>query len=59
MVKDGIINVDVECNPEQGEAVLEVIQKLERGETVRKEYIVEERVFTIDNVEQYLDTRTY
>ncbi len=59
MVKDGMINVDVECNPEQGEAVLEVIRKLERGETVEKEYIVEEKVFTIDNVEQYLDTRTY
>jgi len=58
-VKDGIINADIECNPEQGELVSEVIQKLERGETVKKEYIVDEKVFTIDNVDQYLDTRTY
>lgn len=59
LVSQGIINVDVECNPEQGEYVAEIIRKLENGETVEKKYIVEERVFTQENVDKYLDTRTY
>lgn len=59
MVKDGRINVDIECNPLQGEYVSEVIKLLEKGETVQKEYIVDERVFTQDNVSIYLDGRTY
>ena len=59
MVRDGIIDVDVECNPEQGETLAEVIRMLERGEKVEKEYIVEDKVFTKENVEKYLDGRTY
>ena len=59
MVEQGKINVDIECNPEQGDYVSEVIRKLERGESVEKEYIVEEQVFTQENVSQYLDGRTY
>ncbi len=34
LVKEGRINVDVECNPVQGAYVEEVIQKLEKGEPV-------------------------
>ncbi|MBQ5333307.1 MAG: substrate-binding domain-containing protein, partial [Oscillospiraceae bacterium] len=41
LVKNGEIDVDIECNPEQGETLAEVIHMLERGETVEKEYIVE------------------
>ncbi|MBO5208178.1 MAG: ABC transporter substrate-binding protein [Lachnospiraceae bacterium] len=59
LVQHGIINVDVECNPEQGDYIVDIIRKLENGEPVRKENIVEEQVFTPENVEQYLDTRTY
>lgn len=59
MVKDGFINVDVECNPVQGEYISEIIQKLESGEPVEKSYIVEENVFTKDNVKEFLDDRTY
>lgn len=59
LVAEGIINVDVECNPEQGEYIVEIIRRLEQGEIVDKENLVEEKVFTQDNVEQYLDTRTY
>lgn len=59
LVSQGVINVDVECNPEQGEYIMDIIHKLENGETVEKENIVEEKVFTPDNVEEYLDTRTY
>lgn len=59
MVEEGVINVDVECNPEQGEAVVELIRKLEAGEPVEKKNPVEEQVFSISNVGQYMDERTY
>ncbi|MDE6603633.1 MAG: ABC transporter substrate-binding protein [Lachnospiraceae bacterium] len=60
MVADGVINVDIECNPNQGEYLLRVIDMLEAGETVEKKYYVEEDVFTIDNVTQeVLQERTY
>lgn len=58
-VKSGEIDVDIECNPEQGEMLAEVIHKLQNGENVEKEYMVEDKVFTMDNVDQYLDSRTY
>ena len=60
MVADGTINVDIECNPNQGEYLLKVIDMLEAGETVEKKYYVEEDVFTIENVTQeLLRERTY
>lgn len=58
-VQNGTINVDVECNPIQGEAISSIIKKLETGEKVEKEYFVEEKVFTIDNVDDYIDSRAY
>lgn len=59
LVEDGVIDVDVECNPEQGEMVAEVIHKMENDEEIEKEYIVEDCVFTKDNVKEYIDSRTY
>ena len=60
MVADGVINVDIECNPNQGEYLLQVIDMLEAGQTVEKRYYVEEDVFTIDNVtEELLQERNY
>lgn len=59
LVQGGVINVNVECNPNQGDAISKVIKMLENGEEVDKEYIVEENVFTIDNVNDYIDSRTY
>lgn len=59
LVKVGEINVDIECNPVQGEYIDEIIQRLENGEPVGKSYIVEENIFTMDNVEKFLDDRTY
>ena len=59
LVEEGVINADIECNPEQGEAVAEVIRKLERGEKVEKKNPIEEQVFTISNVGLYKDSRTY
>lgn len=59
LVDKGKINCDVECNPLQGELLAEVIRKLEAGETVEKEYFVEELVFTKENVRDYLNERDY
>lgn len=60
LVKDGKINVDIECNPNQGALLADVIKKLEKGEEVEKRYYVEEQVFTIDNVTQeIIDSRGY
>lgn len=60
MVSEGVINVDIECNPNQGEYLLQVIDDLEAGRTVEKQYYVEENVFTQENVtEELLRERTY
>jgi len=60
MVKDGVINVDIECNPNQGEYLLRVIDDLEAGRTVEKQYYVEENVFKQQNVtEELLRSRSY
>lgn len=59
LVKKGEIDVDIECNPNQGEMLIEVIRMLEKGIAVEKEYIVEDKIFTKDNVDEYLENRTY
>lgn len=58
-VEEGIINVDIECNPAQGEYIERVIRDLEEGKSVQKNYYVPEKVFTKENVGDYIDSRTY
>ena len=43
----------------QGQYISNVIKDLEKEQPVRKEYFVDEMVFTQKNVEEYLDNRTY
>lgn len=57
LVANGRISCEVECNPRQGELLAEVIGRLEAGETVEKEYFVDEQVFTKENVSSYLEQR--
>lgn len=59
LVQSGVINVDIECNPLQGQYISNVINDLEKGDIIQKEYIVDEMVFTQENVSAYLDERTY
>ncbi len=59
MVAQGVINVDVECNPVQGEYIADILYRLENNEMVEKENCVKEQIFTPENVGEYLDTRTY
>lgn len=59
LVEEGLINVDIECNPKQGAYIEEVIQMIEKGEVTEKEYLVEERVFTKENVTFFMNDRSY
>lgn len=59
LVQQGVINADIECNPEMGEYLKDIILKIKRGEEIDKKNVVEEMVFTIDNVDDYIDKRSY
>lgn len=58
-VNEGIINVDIECNPLQGKYIDMIIKDLEAGNPIEKEYFTVERVFTPENVGLALDDRAY
>ena len=55
----GDMNCSVECNPLHGPRVAEIIQKLERGETVDKIQYVDEGVFPAETAAELIATRTY
>lgn len=59
LIKQGKIHANVECNPLLGNLISMVIQKLERGEPVDKEYFVTEEIFTIENVDDNILNRSY
>lgn len=57
---NGEINMTVECNPLQGPKVDEVIQKLEKGESVAKIQYMDEKYFdTSMDLETLIKERTY
>lgn len=58
-VEAGKINVDIECNPLSGPLLSDVIRKIEAGMQIKKEYYMEEKVFTKDNAGDYLEERQY
>lgn len=58
MIK-GDMNVSVECNPLHGPRVAEIIQKLEKNETVDKIQYVDEGVFDQKNAQSELPNRQY
>lgn len=59
LVKSGKINVDIECNPEQGPYIENVIHMLENGASIDKNYYVPEKIFTQENVGRYINDRSY
>ena len=60
MVLEGKINLDVECNPLHGPRIVELINKLEAGETVEKNAYVKEEVFDCDTItKEIVDARSY
>ena len=56
----GDLNATFECNPLHGPRVAEIIQKLEKGETVEKIQYVDEAYFdTSMDLENILKERAY
>ncbi len=55
----GDMNVSVECNPLHGPRVAEIIQKLEKGESVDKIAYVQEGVYPADTAAQEKPKRAY
>lgn len=56
----GEFNLDVECNPLHGPRIVELINKLEDGETVEKNAYVKEEMFDCDTITQdVVDARSY
>jgi len=49
MMEDGLINVDIECNPMQGQLIAKIIERLEKGEEAPKVSYVEGKVFEAEN----------
>lgn len=58
-IKDGKANVSVECTPILGPKLVETAIKLHKGEKVPKKIVMEEKVFTINNVNKELPLRPY
>ena len=48
-MEEGLINVDIECNPLQGPMIADIIERLEKGEEITKVSYIEERVFKAEN----------
>lgn len=55
----GDLNCTVECNPLHGPRVAEIIQKLEKGETVEKIQYVDEGVYPADTAKEDAAGRAY
>lgn len=60
MVLEGKFNLDVECNPLHGPRIVELINKLEAGETVEKNAYVKEEMFDCATItKDIVDKRSY
>ena len=59
LVKQGVINCDVECNPMHGPLVKNIIDQKEKGIDPEKIMNVKEYIYDIKNVDEVLETRAY
>lgn len=59
MMEEGLINVDIECNPLQGQLIAEIIERLEKGEKPPKISYVEGQVFEAENANVERTGRSY
>jgi ABC-type sugar transport system, periplasmic component len=58
-MEEGLINVDIECNPLQGPLIAKIIDRLEKGEEVDKVSYVDEKVFEAENARKDRIGRSY
>lgn len=60
MCMSGLINMEVECNPLQGQYLYNIISRLQKGEKVPKLAYIDETSFTQDLLSQeFIDSRQY
>lgn len=59
MVRDGEIDADIECNPNQGDMIASVIKDINMGRDVEKINYIGDMTFTIYNVNGYINSRNY
>ncbi|MGJ9383686.1 hypothetical protein [Salipaludibacillus sp. CF4.18] len=55
----GKMNVTIECNPQFGPQLVDLIEAHMAGEELPKRIAVEEDMYTMDQAEELLDSRTY
>ena len=55
----GKLNCSVECNPLQGPAAFDAIEKILAGETIPKKSMVKDEVFDRSNAKDFIDSRKY
>lgn len=58
-IEDGKANVSVECTPMLGPTLMKTVKKLYNKESVPKKIVMEEKVFTKENVKAELPLRRY
>jgi simple sugar transport system substrate-binding protein len=58
-MEEGLINVDIECNPLQGPLIADIIGRLEKGEKVDRVSYVDEKVFEAENASKDHAERSY
>ena len=56
---EGKANCSVECNPLQGELIMETAKKILKGEPVDKQVFVEEGIFPAEVAKEKLPERKY
>ncbi len=56
---DGKINFIVECNPMLGDIAADLVKKVLAGESVDKEYYVDDETFTQEQAAEVIDSRPY
>lgn len=58
-IKQGKLNVSVECSPLLGPVLMDTVKKIHEGKKLPKTIVTEEKVFTVKNVDKELPLRTY
>lgn len=58
-IKNGKANVSVECTPMLGPTLMNTVKKLYNKESVPKKIVMEEKVFTSENVREEIPFRRY
>lgn len=58
-IKEGKLNVSVECTPLLGPILMQTVRDLVEGKKIPKRIVSKEKVFTIENVDKELPLRTY